>query len=120
MEECEKIFLTKTSKEWDQIFTDIDLTHDILAHYGDFAKSEQARANGYAFDVKYPNGHETTLIRPSMNSARMGQPEFKRGPMTGEHTEAILAELGYSEDEIKAMEESGNAYQIDVSQYNPY
>ena len=120
MEECEKIFLTKTSKEWDEIFTGIDLTHDILAHYGDFAKSEQARANGYCFDVEYPNGHKTTLIRPSMNSARMGQPEFRRGPMTGEHTEEILAELGYSADEIKAMEESGAAVQIDVSQYNPY
>ena len=40
--------------------------------------------------------------------------------MTGEHTEEILAELGYSADENKAMEESGAAVQIDVSQYNPY
>lgn len=112
MEECEKIFMTKTSKEWDEIFTKIDLTHDILAHYGDFAKSEQARANGYAFDYVYPNGHETTLIRPSMNSGKMGTPEFVPAPMTGEHTEEILHNLGYSKEEILDMENKGIAVQI--------
>lgn len=117
MAECEKIFMEKTSEEWDRIFNEADLTHDILAHYGDFAKSEQARANDYAFDVKYPNGHETTLIRPSMTSAKMGTPDFVRGPMTGEHTEEVLRELGYSDEEISAMEASGAAVQIDKSKY---
>ena len=79
-----------------------------------FAKNEQAYANEYAFDVSYPNGHKTTLIRPSMTSEKMGIPEFVRGPMTGEQTESILAELGYSPEQIKAMEESGAAYQISL------
>ena len=91
------------SEEWDKIFTDLDLTHDIMAHYGDFAKNEQAFANEYAFEVSYPNGHKTTLIRPSMTSEKMGTPEFVRGPMTGEQTVEILGELGYSESEIDAM-----------------
>ena len=83
-----------------------------MAHYGDFVKNEQAFANEYAFDVTYPNGHKTTLIRPSMTSEKMGVPAFVRGPMTGEQTETILAELGYSPKQIKEMEETGAAYQI--------
>ena len=118
MNECEGIFASKTSEEWDKIFTDLDLTHDIMAHYGDFAKNEQAFANEYAFEVSYPNGHKTTLIRPSMTSEKMGTPEFVRGPMTGEQTVEILGELGYSESEIDAMLADGGAYQIDKSQFN--
>ena len=118
--ECEKIFLTKTSEEWHEIFTKLDLTHDILAHYGDFAKSEQARVNEYAFDYSYPNGHKTTLIRPAMTSAKMGVPEFKPGPMTGEHTEQILSELGYSAEQIAALEASGAAMQIDKNDFSKY
>lgn len=114
MKECEGIFASKTAAEWDKIFTDLDLTHDIMAHYGDFVKNEQAFANEYAFDVSYPNGHKTTLIRPSMTSEKMGVPEFVRGPMTGEQTESILAELGYTPEQIKEMEESGAAYQISL------
>ncbi len=117
MNECEKIFAEKTSEEWDRIFTELDLTHDIMSHYGDFVKNEQAWANHYAFNYTYPNGHQTTLIRPSMTSARMGVPEFVPGPMTGEHTEEILAELGYTQEEITAMEKNGAAMQIDKSQF---
>ena len=42
----------------------------------------------------------------------MGIPEFVRGPMTGEQTESILAELGYTPEQIQEMETSGAAYQI--------
>ena len=116
--ECEKIFITKTSKEWDEILTKFDIVHDVLAHFGDFATKEQALVNGYAFRYTYPNGHETTLIRPSMSSYKMGIPEFVPGPMTGEHTEEVMAELGYSAEEIARMEESGAIVQIDKSLYN--
>ena len=116
--ECEKIFITKTSKEWDEILTKYDIVHDTLAHYGDFAKREQAFVNDYAFNYTYPNGHQTTLIRPSMASRKMGTPEFVPGPMTGEHTEEVMAELGYTPDEIDEMEECGAIVQIDKSLYN--
>ena len=36
-------------------------------------------------------------------------PEYKRGPYCGEHTEEILAALGYTEEQVKAMMEAGAA-----------
>ena len=52
-----------------------------------------------------------------MHSDRMGIPQWKRGPMLGEHTEEVLREIGYSEEEIAAMEQTGAAVQIDRSRY---
>lgn len=118
IEECEKIFATKTSKEWDEILTKHDVVHDVLAHFGDYEKKEQALVNDYAFYHTYPNGHETCLIRPPMTSERMGTPEFIPGAMTGEHSEEVMAELGYSPEEIKHLEEVGAIVQIDKSLYN--
>jgi crotonobetainyl-CoA:carnitine CoA-transferase CaiB-like acyl-CoA transferase len=52
-----------------------------------------------------------------MRSERMGVPTWKRGPMLGEHTEEVLKEYGYTEEQIKAMEAGNAAVQLDVSQY---
>ena len=38
--------------------------------------------------------------------------------MTGEHSEEVMAELGYSAEEIKHLEEVGAIVQIDKSKYN--
>jgi hypothetical protein len=37
--------------------------------------------------------------------------------MLGEHTEEVLKEYGYTEEQIKAMEAGNAAVQLDVSQY---
>lgn len=47
----------------------------------------------------------------------MGIPTWKRGPMLGEHTEEVLKEIGYTDEQIKAMEEKKAAVQIDTTQF---
>ena len=53
----------------------------------------------------------------AMRSAKMGIPAWQRGPMLGEHTDEVLAELGYTAEQIEAMKANGAATQIDMSQY---
>lgn len=101
----EAIYATKTADEWTKLLTEADIVNDKLAHYKDMEKSEQAWANEYIHKAICPSGHETVLVRPSMKSEKMGIPEFSRGPMLGEHTGAILRDLGYSDEQIKQMEE---------------
>ena len=94
-----------------------DIVHDKLGHYKDMEKSEQAWANEFIHKVTCPNGKTSILARPAMRSAKMGIPEWQRGPMLGEHTDEVLTELGYNAEEISAMKEKGAAVQIDMSQY---
>lgn len=61
--------------------------------------------NEYIHEVTCPNGGKSILVRPAMRSDRMGIPTWKRGPMLGEHTEEVLKEIGYTDEQIKAMEE---------------
>ena len=41
---------------------------------------------------------------------------YKR-QMLGEHTEEVLKEIGYTDEQIKAMEEKKAAVQIDTTQF---
>ena len=113
IERFEKIFATKTAKEWYDLFSAEGLCCEILATYEDVLTDPQAIANDFVYKMKYDNGKESTLVRTCLRSERMGTPEFKRGPMLGEHTVSILKEAGYSEEEIEKYLSEGIIRQHD-------
>ncbi|NBH73372.1 CoA transferase [Clostridiaceae bacterium] len=99
----EKIFATKTAVEWNRLFNESGLCCEILYSYDDILTDPQAIANDFVYHKKYENGKESNLVRSCLRSERMGLPEFKRGPMLGEHTVDVLEELGYTKEEIEQM-----------------
>lgn len=103
----EKIFATKTSKEWEALFNEKDLCCEILATYEETLEDRQAVENNYVYNMKYENGREVKLIRNSVCSDNVGLPECNPGPMLGEHTVAIMKDLGYSDEAIGSMLEQG-------------
>lgn len=117
MKRFEEIYATKTADEWCKLLTEADIVNDRLAHYKDMEHSQQAWENEYIHEVTCPNGGKSILVRPAMRSDRMGIPTWKRGPMLGEHTEEVLKEIGYTDEQIKAMEEKKAAVQIDTTQF---
>jgi cinnamoyl-CoA:phenyllactate CoA-transferase len=102
----EKIFATKTAKEWEALFIANDLSCEILATYEDTLVDEQAIVNNYVYNMKYKNGREIKLIRPPLYSDNLGLPEYNPAPMLGENTVEILKGLGYSDEEIKKLLEA--------------
>ena len=99
----EEIFAQKDSEEWLALFAAQDLCCERLATYEECLEDEVSLANDYVYNMKYDNGKEARLVRSSVRSERMGLPEYRQGPMQGEHTVAIMEELGYSPDQIRSM-----------------
>ena len=80
-----------------------------LNTYGSVYEDEQAWANGYLEHVAFPSGN--TDVMPSspieMNSADV--PPTVPAFGVGAHTEEILQDLGYTQEELRQMIESGAA-----------
>jgi crotonobetainyl-CoA:carnitine CoA-transferase CaiB-like acyl-CoA transferase len=67
----------------------------------------QVRANGYVAGADMGNGVSLPLVTsPAQFDERPARPD--RAPEVGEHTEAVLLELGMSWEEITALKEDGS------------
>jgi cinnamoyl-CoA:phenyllactate CoA-transferase len=67
----------------------------------------QLWANDYLQAMDYPTGNTRTLVRPPFQLASQSLQPYQRGPYLGEHSEEILEELGYAQDQIDAMHADG-------------
>jgi crotonobetainyl-CoA:carnitine CoA-transferase CaiB-like acyl-CoA transferase len=105
--ELEEIFAARTREEW----TAFAAEHDVcLAPVleGDEPRSDpQLRARG-AF-VEVPTPHEGRAVPALASPVRLrGEAAPRRpAPRHGEHGAAVLAEAGFSADEITALRASG-------------
>lgn len=96
-------FLTKTAAEWAEIFTRDDIPFSVAQTWEEILEDKQAWAIDTFYTMKYANGNERTLVRMPLDLEEMGLPEYKRGPLLGEDSPAVLKELGYNDAEIKEM-----------------
>ncbi|MDR0386584.1 MAG: CoA transferase [Treponema sp.] len=99
----------ETLDYWCKTFTEADLPFARAQTWNELLRDEQAWANDYFYKMHYPTGADRALVRLPVKFMDTPLPEYKRGPYLGEHTETILARLGYSEAQIKAMMEAGAA-----------
>lgn len=111
MERFEKIFSAKTADEWCEEFRSYDLCFEKLYTYEEVLEDEQAVVNDYVYTMEYRNGKNYKMVRPPIRSENAGIVEIRQGPMLGEHTTAILQELGIADSEIKELLDSGAAKQ---------
>ncbi|MDR1442235.1 MAG: CoA transferase [Bifidobacteriaceae bacterium] len=98
---------TKNLAEWTAIFTAADVPFAPAQLWNEVLEDEQLWANDYFHAMDYPTGATRTLVRIPFQLAEAGLPEYRHGPYLGEHSDAILAELGYSESEREAMHADG-------------
>lgn len=95
-------FEQKTVKEWNALLTEADIPFSVAQTWEEVLEDKQAWANDVFYSMDYPSG-EKAVVRPPVDFTEMGLPEYNKGPLLGEHSEGILRNLGYSEEQIKEM-----------------
>ncbi|PWC17944.1 CoA transferase [Brenneria roseae subsp. roseae] len=94
----------KTVNEWKTIFLENDIPFSVAQVWEEILDDEQAWAIDTFYRMKYANGSEKALVRPPIVFLESGLPDYKRGPLLGEDTPAILKDLGYSDSDIARLE----------------
>ena len=100
---------TNTSEHWIQRLNEAGVPcgpiYDIPGTFAD----EQVQHLGIARPAPHPERGEITVVGQPINLARTPQPDKMRlgTPALGEHTNAVLAELGFSPDAIDDLRDRG-------------
>ncbi len=98
--------MTKTKLEAMDILNEFDIPCGPILSMKELAEDQSLRATGTIVEVDHPKrGKYLTVGNPIKLSDSPA--DVKRSPLLGEHTEEILASLGYSAEDIKALAAAG-------------
>ncbi|BBX04907.1 CoA transferase [Mycolicibacterium moriokaense] len=104
--ELDAVFATKTLAEWKDVLASMDAPWSPIQSIEEVIEDPQVIANSYIGEVEMDDG--TSYRLPSVPVQFDGQPPpLRRAPEHGEHTEAVLVELGYDWDRITELAEAG-------------
>ena len=100
---CDEIFASQPMPYWQRALEEADVPYSIVATLDDVVADKQMKANGVFVEIDDPVlGRVRTVDTPLQIE---GHPKVTRtpAPRLGEHTAAILAEIGLGEQEIKSL-----------------
>lgn len=103
-------YASRPIDEWVKLGKEYDLPLVRMNHFSDVTTDEQAWANGYLEHMECPNGEVVTMPASPIKMNSVGTVVTKPAPAVGTHTAAVLAELGYSDEEITALDASGAVF----------
>jgi crotonobetainyl-CoA:carnitine CoA-transferase CaiB-like acyl-CoA transferase len=103
--ELDAEFASRTFEEWKELLHRIDVPWAPVQAVEELIDDPQVVANDYVGEVHLDGGDTYRLPRVPVQFDEAG-PALRRAPEHGEHTEAILLDLGYSWDDIAALQQS--------------
>ena len=107
IQELDRIFATKPLADWARAFdSEADLFWSPVNSIDDLVADEQFHAAGGVVPVPDEQGSLPMLATPADFGGQPPMPRW-RAPRLGEHTAAVLAELGYDEATVDALVRDG-------------
>jgi alpha-methylacyl-CoA racemase len=107
--EVEAVFAARTRAEWTAFASEHDCCLEPVLELDEALESEHVRARELVTELDQPGAEAPVRLLgvPVKLSRTPGDANRAPGPVLGQDTTEVLAELGYSAEEIRALEEAG-------------
>lgn len=102
----DKVFAAEPMSHWYEVFSGVRVTFGAVHGPEDVIKDPQLAANDIVVPLEGA-GKLTTTISSPIQVHGVAKVPARRGPELGEHTEEVLAELGFDAKSIEELRESG-------------
>jgi len=99
-EQIKSILITKTCQEWLAIFDDAGVPAGPVRFIQELTDDEQVIANDMVVEVNHSLAGKVRMAGPMIQMSETPLEARSASPALGEHTDQIMLELGYSEEEI--------------------
>jgi formyl-CoA transferase len=97
----------RTSDEWLEELDKLKIPCGPINTLDRVFSDPQVQARGMVVEVPHPKAGKIKLVASPMKFSLTPCTIERHPPLLGEHTEEVLKELGYSDDEIKSLREKG-------------
>ncbi len=107
MAQLEQIFLTKTKEEWFQLLSPKDIPITPVLELDEVFSDPQVVHRQMVVEVNHPKLGKVKQVGIGTKFSETPGEIRNTAPLPGQHTEEILAELGYSGGEIARLRKTG-------------
>ncbi len=108
-EQVAAVFRLRTREEWKAFNDEHDCCIEPVLDMDEALDSELVRARQMVVEMEQPGLGTVRQLGAPLKLSRTPADPTRPAPAFGEHTDEVLAEAGYSPEEIKAMKDSGAA-----------
>ena len=98
-----EIAITRTTAEWEELLLRIDVPHAAFAKITEIAEQPHLKAVGMIATLDHPSEGKIRQARPSARFSDTPAEIHRMPPRLGEHSQAILREAGFTEEDVASM-----------------
>ena len=103
----DEAFASKTRDEWMKILEEHGCIFTPIQSIPEVVEDPQLLANKYVIDINHPTYGQTKTMGFPWDLSDTPASWRRRAPKLGEHTEEVLLEIGYSQEELAKLREEG-------------